>query len=268
MRGTASSSRTPPIPEGTTRTPTSASSSTVSAPPPGDIWSQIFKLQQGTPITASNARTGYLTEIQSKTGAATELYDTLAGKVGVPNMGAFNPQLGTETSPLYVDYTDGSSFAKDSGGKQLGQDIVGGIMEIFGIDGSVFSNFMDTPVFQGFKSLASFVTGFSGGSGGKPSSAFSPMGGDGVSLPGGLLGDLIGGVTPQPFGEFNIGGRDRRQPSDYHNPQAGNTPGPGNMNDYRIIQNFNGPTSAQAGFNAARDANIPRVRQGMRPLPK
>ncbi len=235
--------------------------------PTGDIWSQIFKLQQGTPITASNARTGYLTEIQSKTGAATELYDTLAGKVGVPNMGAF-PQstLGTETSPMYVDYTDGSSFAQDSGGKQLGQDIVGGIMEIFGIDGSVFSNFMDTPVFQGFKGIMSMITG---GGKGQPASAFSPMGGDGASLPvGGLLGGLLQGVQPKPFGDFNIGGRDRSQPSDYHNPQAGSSPGPGNMNDFRIIQNFNGPTSAQAGFNAARDANIPRMRQGMRPLPK
>lgn len=246
--------------------------------PTGDIWSQIFKLQQGTPITASNARTGYLTEIQSKTGAATELYDTLAGKVGVPSMGAFtSPQLGTATSPMYVTYGDGSAFAKqDGGGKELGQNILGGIMEIFGVDGSVFSNLLDTPVFQGFKGVMSMLTkpGPSG-----QSLLSSVMGGDGAALAdpsGGLgayaqtaLGAVKGltGVQPQPFGEFDVGGRDRRQPSDYHNPQAGSSPGPGNMNDYRIIQNFNGPTSAQQGFNAARDANIPRMRQGMRPLP-
>uniref|UniRef100_UPI003F718DA2 phage tail protein n=1 Tax=Mycobacterium intracellulare TaxID=1767 RepID=UPI003F718DA2 len=84
--------------------------------------------------------------------------------------------LGTQQSPYYVIPAQGSS-----GGQQLGQDFVSGIMEIFGIDGSVFKNPMDTGLFKGFKGLMKFLTGGSGGKQGLPASAF---GGDGASLPG------------------------------------------------------------------------------------
>lgn len=62
--------------------------------------------------------------------------------------------LGTENSPYYVMPAQGSS-----GGEQLGQDFVSGILEVFGFDGSVFKNPLDNGLFKGFKGLMSFFTG-------------------------------------------------------------------------------------------------------------
>ena len=176
--------------------------------------------------------------------------------------------LGSKANPMYVDYTEGSKFSqKDSGGNQLGQDLVGGVMELFGIDGSVFPNFMNTGMFKTSKALTSFLTGMAGGG--------QPGGSDGASLaaPGGdLLGGALNaaqGFIPQAFGQLNVGGQDRVPTGSVHQP--GGAPGPGGpgAGDYRIQQTFNGPVgSASAAFNAAKDANIPRMRQGIRPLPK
>ncbi|WP_240619068.1 transglycosylase family protein, partial [Mycobacterium intracellulare] len=101
--------------------------------------------------------------------------------------------LGTQQSPYYV-----MPAQQSSGGQQLGQDFVSGIMEIFGIDGSVFKNPMDTGLFKGFKGLMSFLTKGSGGKQGLPASAYAAMGGDGASLPslGGLGGGPAGGGVP------------------------------------------------------------------------
>lgn len=181
--------------------------------------------------------------------------------------GATSALTGSKNNPMYVDYSEGSNFSKQSSGpsgEQLGQDIFSGILELFGVDGTVFKNPMNGGLFKGFKGLTSFFTGLAGAQG-------QSTGGDGASLPGGDMfsGALsaLTGIQPQAFGPLQVGGQDRI-PAD-HNPQPGRTPGPGNSGggaDYSI--NFYGPVGQpHAAMDAAQSANIPRMRQGMRPLP-
>jgi hypothetical protein len=51
-------------------------------PPSGDIWSQIFGLQQGTPYSSPGARKGYMDEIKSQLAEAQNLYSQVTGGGG------------------------------------------------------------------------------------------------------------------------------------------------------------------------------------------
>ncbi|WP_368834364.1 transglycosylase family protein [Mycobacterium intracellulare] len=125
--------------------------------------------------------------------------------------------LGTQQSPMYV-----MPAQQNSGGQQLGQDMVSGIMEMFGIDGTLIKNPMDTGLFKGFKGLMKFLTGggkggqgggypasaFSGGSLGSPTGGMPSIGGGGGDLLSAGLKMLPGlaGINPQPFGQPTVGG--------------------------------------------------------------
>lgn len=249
--------------------------------PQGDIWSQIFALQQGTPLGSPNARTGYLSEIQSKTGPATEMVDRLLGRTD-PALGA-NPQ-GTQQNPMYVDYGPNSSFGKSSGAQQLGQDFVSGILQVFGFDGSLFKDPTSFGAFKGFKGLIGALTGGGKGLpasayGGDGASQFNPQGGGGGDLVGGVLGQLLG-VQPQPVGNLAVGGPGQApgefmplmpgsQPSGLLQSPFAGTPGPGNnVQDNSInIVNPIGQDHLQQMIAAATPANLDRQRQGLRPLP-
>lgn len=198
--------------------------------------------------------------------------------------------LGTAQSPYYVMPAQGSS-----GGQQLGQDFVSGIMEIFGIDGTLIKNPMNTGLFKGFKGLMSFLTG-SGGGGkqGLPASAF---GGDGASLPGlgggapaggavpggggDPLGGFLKGLLPKPFGAIKPGGP-AQAPDEFEpmlpgsggktglpssfTPSGAKTAVGGNQIDQSIV--FNGPVgNPQAAADMATSVNVPRARQGVNAIP-
>jgi hypothetical protein len=102
--------------------------------PGGDIWSQIFRLQQGKDYNAPGARQGYLGEIQSKLGEARSLYDQVAGQASFTPTGfagAFGPaasaavrssgKLATDT-PSTADPRHGGIPGLPSG---QGEDVVG-----------------------------------------------------------------------------------------------------------------------------------------------
>lgn len=203
---------------------------------------------------------------------------TIASPGGISPDGTM--PLGTQNSPMYVQP------AGKSGAEQLGQDLLSGILEIFGLDGLI-GNPLGTPLFAGFKGIMSMLTGKGGGAGaGLPASAWQAMGGDGAALPqlSGVGGDLLGGLAssvlgnvPQPYGQLGFGGP--AQPPDEFAPVAsgvpglsggqvpGKTAGPaGNQVDNRII--FNGPVgNPQAANQAAMDLNMPRARQAVKGLP-
>lgn len=218
------------------------------------------------------------------------MYPSAAGMPTIASPQGVSPEgvpLGTQNSPMYV------MPAQPSGGQQLGQDMVSGIMEMFGFDGTLFKNPMDTGLFKGFKGLMSFITG--GGKGGQgggyPASAFAPAGGDGAALPAlggggdlfGGLGSMLKGVMPQPFGQPTVGGP-AQAPDEYNplipgsggksslppnlTPSGNKTPGPGNNNQVDQSINFFGPVgNPQAAGDMATGFNVPRARQGLTGLP-
>lgn len=198
--------------------------------------------------------------------------------------------LGTQQSPYYVMPAQGPS-----GGQQLGQDFVSGIMEIFGIDGSVFKNPMDTGLFKGFKGFMKFLTGGAGG--GKQGLPASAFGGDGASLPGlgggppaggavpggggDPLGGFLKGLLPKPFGAIKPGGP-AQAPDEFEpmlpgsggktglpssfTPSGAKTAVGGNQIDQSIV--FNGPVgNPQAAADMATSVNVPRARQGVNAIP-
>lgn len=219
------------------------------------------------------------------------MYPSAAGMPTIASPQGVSPEglpLGTQNSPMYV------MPAQPSGGQQLGQDMVSGIMEMFGFDGSLFKNPMDTGLFKGFKGLMSFLTGGGGKGGGQglPASYWQAAGGgDGAAMPalgggGDLfagLGSMVKGVMPQPFGPPTIGGP--AQAPDVFDPSipgsggktglppnmtpSGNkTPGPGNNNHVDQSINFFGPVgNPQAAGDMATGFNVPRARQGLTGLP-
>lgn len=202
---------------------------------------------------------------------------TIAAPQGVSADGI---PLGTENSPYYVMPAQGSS-----GGEQLGQDFVSGILEVFGFDGSVFKNPLDNGLFKGFKGLMSFFTGRNQQQG-YPASAF---GNDGASLamPGGMgggnalggLGGMLQGMIPQPFGQLNLGGP-AQAPDEYQPMLPGSggktmlpsgaalANGQGGGNNVNQSINFNGPVgNPRAAGDMAKDLNVPRARQNLTGLP-
>lgn len=209
------------------------------------------------------------------------MYPSAAGMPTIASPQGVSPEglpLGTQNSPMYV------MPAQPSGGQQLGQDMVSGIMEMFGFDGSLFKNPMDTGLFKGFKGLMSFLTGGGkGGSGGLPGAAWqaagygmpgapAPAGGGGDLFAG--LGGMLTGIAPQPFGPPTIGGP--AQAPDVFDPtipgsggKSGLPPsatpsgnrGGGNPAIIDNSINVSGSTSdVKTMINEATTANIPRQR--------
>lgn len=205
--------------------------------------------------------------------------------------------LGTQQSPYYVMPAQGQS-----GGQQLGQDMVSGIMEMFGFDGTLFKNPMDTGLFKGFKGLMSFLTGGGKSGGGYPASAFSASAGGGIPSigGGGGGGDMIAsalnmipgiaGITPQPFGQITTGGPAQAPGQVQLMPSGNNTFAPSGGGQATLPPSFTPSKLAQRGggdthidqsihFNGpvgnpqdirqtAMDLNIPRARQGLTGLPR
>lgn len=216
------------------------------------------------------------------------MYPSAAGMPTIASPGGVSPEglpQGTQNSPYYVAPT-----TKDSPAKQLGQDFLGGLGEIFGLDGTIMKSPLDWPVFKGITGVLKLLSGSGkGGGGGLPGSAFQAAG---AGLPGGEvpdpaafgggggggLGGLLSGILPQPFGPDTVGGP--AAAPDVYNPlipgSGGKTAVPaspaaaglggGNQQDNRII--FNGPVgNPQAAGDMANHVNIPRARLGVQAIP-
>lgn len=247
--------------------------------PQGDAWQQIFKLQQGTDYNSPGARKDYLSEIQSKQGPASELYNRITQAGTTP--------MGTQGDPMYIalDPTVPANQRSDKNGKgggpngqQLGQDFVSGIAQIFGIDGSVFPDPMSGGLFQGFKGLMSALTSGNKNGGGsyadRYGSGAAPGGGSG-SLPSilqGFIPQAIGDLNPAPGtggapGEF-MPFQPGSQPGGLLAAPMGNQPAPGGPMVQDNSVTFNGPVGNMNDANQqAINSQVPRFRQGVRPLP-
>lgn len=214
------------------------------------------------------------------------MYPSGAGMPTIASPGGVSPEgipLGTQQSPFYVMPAQGNS-----GGEQLGQDFVSGIAEVFGFDGSLFKNPLDSGLFKGFKGLMGFLTG--GGKGGKgqgmPASYWQGAGGDGAAMPamggGDLfagLGSMLTGVMPQPLGQIKPGGP--AQAPDEFQPMlpgsGGNATLPGSFTPSgnkgggpQIDQSINiGTVNGKATdiHQTMVDVNVPRARQGVNSIP-
>ncbi|OCB57636.1 hypothetical protein A5677_16865 [Mycobacterium malmoense] len=204
---------------------------------------------------------------------------TIASPGGISPDGTY--PLGTQNSPFYVMPAQGSS-----GGEQLGQDFVSGILEIFGIDGSVFKNPMDTGLFKGFKGLMSFLTG--GGKGqqqGMPASYWQGAGGGAMPAMGGGdlfagMGGMLQGIMPQPFGQIRPGGP-AQAPDEFQpmlpgsggnaslpggfTPSGNKTVGGPQIDQSINIGTINGKPSDI--HQTMVDVNVPRARQGVGSIP-
>ncbi|OBK92372.1 hypothetical protein A5646_03465 [Mycobacterium sp. 1245499.0] len=207
---------------------------------------------------------------------------TIASPGGISPDGTY--PLGTQNSPFYV------KSAQSSGAEQLGQDFVSGIAEVFGFDGSLFKNPLDSGLFKGFKGLMSFLTGGGKGGGrgqGMPASYYQAAGGDGAAMPalgggGDLfagLGGMLTGVMPQPFGQIGKGGPaqapDEFQPMlpgsggnatlpSNFTPSGNKTGGPQIDNSINIGTVNGNPASIH---QTMVDVNVPRARQGVNSIP-
>lgn len=204
-------------------------------------------------------------------------YRPTSGSTALPNPmlpSGVSPPVGSEQDPLFVSLPPSAQGQGDSGAGQLGQDFVGGILQEFGMDGSVFKNPMEFGLMKLFKGVMGLKV-----AGGDGASSANPMGAGGG---GGLLGNLLGGIIPQPFGaltsgspkdapgEFmpmmpDAGGGSVNIPALAASGQTG-APGPGNTIDNSI--NINGVDNPGPALNAATQANVPRMRQGVRNLPQ
>lgn len=215
-------------------------------------------------------------------------YRSAAGMPTIASPQGVSPDgmpMGTQQSPMYVQNAQGPS------GSQLGQDFVSGIGEMFGLDGSLFKNPMDTGLFKGFKGAMGFFTGLlGGGKGGQPGAAFGggdggggmpAMGGGGDMLSG--LGGMLTGIMPQPFGQTTRGGPmqapgefqpmlpgsggNTGMPSNFLAPGQGERATPGQQIDQSTTYVLNGAPPAGA-YDFVNGVNVPRARQGVRGMNK
>jgi hypothetical protein len=114
---------------------------------------------------------------------------------------------GQPTNPMYVALSpnipagqQASSKGGDTGGNQLGQDILGGMGEILGLDGSIFkdpANFGLVKIMKGLMGLKFADNGQGGGGGG---GGGAPGGGG-----GGDITSFMTSFIPQPFGDLKVG---------------------------------------------------------------
>jgi hypothetical protein len=194
------------------------------------------------------------------------MYPSAAGMPTIASPQGVSPDgspLGTQQQPMYVQPAQGPS------GQQLGQDMISGIGEMFGIDGSLFKNPMDTGLFKGFKGAMSFFTGLmgggKGGGQGLPASAWAAQGGDGAAMPpmgGGDmisgLGGMLQGIMPQPFGQTARGGP--MQAPDEYQPML-----PGSGGKTGMPSNFLAPGQNQSPYAGQVDQSTTYVLNGTPP---
>lgn len=153
-------------------------------------------------------------------------------------------------------------------GASFGQDLMGGIAEFFGFDGSLFKNPADFGLMK-FLGAASKIK-------------YNPKGGDGASLPqmgdGGGGGGLSGllSFVPQAFGALNTATPFQPEmPTDNNVSPFGQTgpagaAGPGNVTNVDAgvtVINPIGSDHLQETFETADRAKYPNVRQQTRHLP-
>lgn len=203
---------------------------------------------------------------------------------------------GSSTDPYYMQYPDGY---KPPGPdmQQLGQQMGGDIWDMLLPEG--FKNPTQFGGWKLFTGLLSGLTGINGkgkGSGqGMPASYWA--GGDGASQDdpsggggggGGLFGNLLGGILgikPQPVDNLKAGSpgdapgqfmpamptATDTAVSPFGSTGAGGTAGPGNngqvIDNKIVINNPVGQDHLTNMVNTATQAQVPRVRQGVRPLP-
>lgn len=197
------------------------------------------------------------------------------GMPGGPISAPVGPSGGS-SDPYYMKYPDGYQPPGPDMG-QLGQSMGGDLGELFLPDG--FKN----PKDFGIAKLATgFINGLTGLKLGGQNDAGSYGGGSGGG--GGLGGipGMIPGLNPQPFGALQSGSPGSApgefmplmpNPADaaispFQVTGPPGTAGPGNAIDNRIvINNPVGQDHLQSMVNTATQAQVPRVRQGMRPLP-
>jgi hypothetical protein len=188
---------------------------------------------------------------------------------------------GAATDPMYIALSPNIPAGQqkggrggDSGGEQLGQDILGGMGEIFGLDGSIFkdpSEFGLVKIMKGLMGLKFADGGQGGGAGGG--------GGFGGGGGGGGLGSILS-MVPQAFGDLKVGSP-QDAPGQFmpSNPGAGGTggavlnpfappgaAGPGNQGG-ATVNNFNNQGSnygysQTAVQDAQTQAQLPAVRVG------
>jgi hypothetical protein len=123
----------------------------------------------------------------------------------VPGQSMPGVPSGQPTDPMYIALSPNvpanqqkGAKGDDSGAGQLGQDFVGGIAEIFGLDGSVFKDPTQFGLFKILKGIMGLKPKESGSGGSSDSGGFGGGGG------GGGLDGLMS-FLPQPFGDLNIG---------------------------------------------------------------
>ncbi|OBF86950.1 hypothetical protein A5791_19840 [Mycobacterium sp. 852002-51163_SCH5372311] len=168
---------------------------------------------------------------------------TAAAPYGVSPTGM---PLGTQGQPMYVTPAGGPS------GQQLGQDILSGFLEIFGI-GSLVKNPLEGGLFKGFKGLMTVLTGGGkgGSGGGLPASAYA-SGGAGADIPGGDilsgLGNMLPGIVPQPYGPV---GQPAAAADEYGPPVASGAPG-AVPSGYSVAK----PAAAQGGNVTTIDQSV------------
>jgi hypothetical protein len=258
--------------------------------PPGGQGNSLGRASQGP--TQGHFDHVHLTFKQGALPDPNAMYPSAAGMPTIASPQGVSPSgvpLGTQQSPMYVQNAQGPS------GQQLGQDFISGIGEMFGLDGSLFKNPMDTGLFKGFKGAMGFFTGLmgggKGGGQGLPASAWAAQGGDGAALPamgGGDmlsgLGGMLQGIMPQPFGQTARGGPmqapsefqpmlpgsggNTGMPSNFLAPGQGETPtGGGHKIDNSTTYVLNG-TPPPGSHDFINGLNVPRARQGLTGLPK
>jgi uncharacterized membrane protein YfbV (UPF0208 family) len=193
------------------------------------------------------------------------------GIYGGPGMSGTVGPAGTQDDPMYVQLPADAMQKDSTGGGQLGQDLLGGILQEFGMDGSVFKDPTQFGLFKLFKGVMGLKPKDGGGAG---SDGSISGGGGGMS---GLL-SLIPGISHQPFGPLQSGSPGSA-PGEFmplmpgssggvNFPQiaagAPGAAGPGNVDNSINISGVENPGPA---FDAANQANVPRMRQQLRPLP-
>ncbi len=131
--------------------------------------------------------------VSLKEGVSPALQEVTSGQ-GSPY--SYDGPGGDRNNPMYTQN------AKDTGGEQLGKDIVSGVMEIFGF-GDLWKSPLDFGLFKGFKGLMSALFGDKGKgqsqSGTDDFTSLVPGSGG-----GGLIDDLMG-LIPKPYGPLNPG---------------------------------------------------------------
>jgi hypothetical protein len=248
-----------------------------------DLWQQTQWNPDGT-SSGMEDRGGATANHRDHVHARFKPGSAASGQVAPPGATAFAPTDpsaiphmpampgGSAGDPMYVALPD-AQVQQMSPGQQLGQDIFGGIAQIFGFDGSVFKDPTQFGLFKLFKG-AMGLKPKDGAAAGSDGSVSGGGGGNG-------LFDVLAGFVPKPMDplksgspadaptEFmpampSAGGNNVNIPALAASGQTG-APGPGNVVDQSITVNTTG--TAQQGFDAAHQANVPRMRQGLRPLP-